>query len=695
MNQKELGTYYTPEPLTSFIAAKTIHTYLYSKIAKKYDTITSFLHLSSLEELADFYFSELCSLSVLDNAVGAGAFLIAAEKVLFGLYSSCLSRLVSLRGRDTRVDQEFEMLRQSPSRNYFLHYKIITQNLFGVDIDPSAINLCKQRLLSSLISEIHPKIFRNINLPKFVNIRIGNSLIGFLKLSKEKPYHSIDSSLLNRLEEYHKFNKPNQKWQKSSVKIQESIQNASEELRSFLNTTFIKLYLNTVDNHRGQISHLNPFHWPLEFSGPAMQGGFDIIIGNPPWGATLSKNELEFLAKHFNLSRKNLNSFVLFIRASMLLLRSGGLLTYIIPKNFLKTNGYMEMRRFILDRYSILRIADVGTCFANVAQEAVILSLKKELLSNPELKSVELITNVAQDVSYLMNETYTPRLCSQELFRSLPDNVFAILLNEPLNLIFRKIIANSTPLSEYCTINRGIETGREGRIVQCANSTCKRWFSPPKNILPKGKKKKCPHCKSEMLIFPSQIENFLSPTADSRYTSPVFAGEQLCKYRMTNSLFLIPNLPGIHYKEMALNYKTPKILMLRISQWLKAALDETGSYALKTLYILNLKPPYDLIDLKYILALLNSPVIQFFYEITQNMGSSLTPSLTQKNILQFPIKDVPRAQRGEIAVIIDQIRRGEDRKVKTLENKLFSLYELTHEERQQIIRLNLSYAPKS
>jgi predicted RNA methylase len=694
VNQKEFGAYYTPKPLTSFIAEKTIHSYLYSKIDNKYETITSFLNLSSLDELADFYFFELCSLSVLDNAVGAGAFLIAAEKVLFELYSTCFSRLVALRGSDIRVDQEFNTLIQFPSKNYFFHYKIITQNLFGVDIDHQALDLCKKRLLNSLISEIDSKATKSINLPKLKNIKVGNSLIGFIVSNREILCHILDKSLLERLEAFlERFSYLSD--QKNPIHSKKKILFELEEFRCILNKEFQKFYLQKSNNKETEATNLNPFHWFIEFHKPMMQGGFDIIIGNPPWGATLSKNNLRFLAKQFNLSQKNLNSFILFIRISMVLLRCGGILTYIIPKNFIKTNDYVEMRRFILDRYSILRIVDIGTCFDGVAQEAVILSLKKQPSSDPELKTVELYTNVDQNLDYLKNRGYTPKFCSQQFFRSLPDNVFAILLNETIIPILRKILIDSTPLSTYCTVVRGIETGKEGRIVECTNLACKRWFSPPKKILSNGKKKKCPHCNTEILILPSQIQNFLSTTADSSYTSPVFVGEQLCKYRMRAPFFLISNLPGINYKETKINYKAPKILLLRISQWLKAALDESGSYALKTLYVLNLKPSYDIIDLKYILGLLNSSILQFLYEVTQNMGSSLTPSLTQKNILQFPIKNLPRVQRCEIAAIVDEILSGELSKIQILEDKLFSLYKLSNEERHQIITLNLSYAPKS
>ena len=169
--------------------------------------------------------------------MGAGAFLFAAEKTLFELYSSCLSRLIYLRGRDVRIDQEFETLKLYPSINYFLHYKILTQNLFGVDIDPRAIKLCKQRLENSLTSAKQSKIIKNMHLPKFENIRSGNSLIGFINFNKEIFCHILDESLLERLKIFLE-RLSYLRDQKHTIQSKKRVEYELEEFRGLLNKKF-------------------------------------------------------------------------------------------------------------------------------------------------------------------------------------------------------------------------------------------------------------------------------------------------------------------------------------------------------------------------------------------------------------------------------------------------------------------------
>ncbi|HZU68416.1 MAG TPA: DNA methyltransferase [Ktedonobacteraceae bacterium] len=217
-------------------------------------------------DLLRAFYESIRSVTVLDPTCGSGAFLFAALNILERLYEACLERmqqmiderdlldaalLANKRQQHPRLDYFRAILREiasHPSRTYFIYKSIIINNLYGVDIMEEATEICKLRLFLKLVSQASQ--FNDIeSLPGIgFNIRAGNTLVGFA--SEEETKRAIEGKTTGK--------------------------GSTREERAFQNQVIF-------DDRLEQKAQDQPFHWWVEFYGIMKRGGFDVIIGNPPY----------------------------------------------------------------------------------------------------------------------------------------------------------------------------------------------------------------------------------------------------------------------------------------------------------------------------------------------------------------------------------------------------------------------------
>jgi len=179
--QKGLGAYYTPDEITSFIAKATIEPILVErlkKVLRNWGWPESTLKFNTLDEVLNEdrpitrdgrilgeFLDEINKIRILDPAVGSGHFLVSALKEILQIKK----RIYSLIGKDVDL--------------YKLKLEIILNNLYGVDIDDTAVEVAKLRLWLALIEDLDIEAVRKgeVVLPNMeYNIWYGNSLVGWL-----------------------------------------------------------------------------------------------------------------------------------------------------------------------------------------------------------------------------------------------------------------------------------------------------------------------------------------------------------------------------------------------------------------------------------------------------------------------------------------------------------------------------------
>ncbi len=112
------------------------------------------------------------------------------------------------------------------------------------------------------------------------------------------------------------------------------------------------------------------FKWDTEFAKVFKNKGFDLVIGNPPWGASLDDIKA-FIPKEFpETTARNLNSFELFVLKSLRLINYGGEVTFVLPEEYSSLGGYTGPSGNIHHTH-IRYIADIGPAFEGVTQEGI------------------------------------------------------------------------------------------------------------------------------------------------------------------------------------------------------------------------------------------------------------------------------------------------------------------------------------
>ncbi len=320
----------------------------------------------------------LAGLSVLDPTCGSGAFLFAALNILQPLYDACLRRMEALVDEAPKPLHPKSHLKffadtiadaggsAHPSRAYYILKRIILGNLYGVDLMPEAVEICKLRLFLKLVAQVMPDPAKdNLGVEPLpdvdFNVRPGNTLVGFatraeLERSAEGDYlrqQEITQAIQAADDAAHVFDTFRQSQLAGDTAGQAAVKTdlraRLQALRDQLDRYLARVYdLRMSEDERRfekwKASH-HPFHWLVEFYAIVNAGGFDVIIGNPPY---LDLKQLTgYIPKGFVTSpTKNLYSLVLERCEALVNDRQG----YIVPISSLATEGYSELQRILLHR---------------------------------------------------------------------------------------------------------------------------------------------------------------------------------------------------------------------------------------------------------------------------------------------------------------------------------------------------------
>jgi len=712
------GSFFTPSFITMYMCRETIGRAVVQKFneVKKWNCETIKDLYNKIEDIdeANTIFN---TIRICDPAVGSGHFLVSALNEMLYLKSE-LGILIDKNGKRLKdyhvVVENDELIITDHEGNYFnynpkdkvsqrvqetfFHEKqtIIENCLFGVDINPNSVKICQLRLWIELLKNAYYHFGTNElqTLPNIdINIKCGNSLMSRFDLTdKYLDYAGMKNKVIQATKKYKQWVSLYKSENKKEAK-KEIVKNIETE-KSFLyqiprgkDPDYINLYkaekelaehmsgynyfeaqtnnwddtitvLTEIVNKFKEIYYekiRGCFEWRFEFPEVLDDDGnfvgFDVVIGNPPYGVKLKKKNQIFYSKKFNLLLSITDTFLMFIKQSYLILKPNSHLSLIVPSTWLYMSQYKSFRKDLVEKKRINEVVLIRkSVFDNATVETCILH-SKNIYPNDSYYSFREITN---NISNFAEDILSKKQI--ELFKE--DDCNLVLSNFEEQLLFNKIKTDALLFKDIALIVCGLTPYRKGKGLppQTEEIVDNRCFDAD-------------YKKDETYrryIMGRDFNRFTWSIEKERWLS---YGKWIAEPRFSAPF-----------------NEDNKIIIRQTSDKLIAHLDTNKFLSLKNVH--NVKITNDSMCYEYLLALLNSRLMDWWYQKLIPEKGRIFAEVKVVNLEQLPIKNISSENQQPLIPLVSQIlslkKENPAADTSALEREIdalvYRLYGLTEEE---------------
>lgn len=323
----ESGSYYTPKPIVSFMCREALKGYLKTAVpGESSDAISQFIDEHIPDDITNSgeIFDALRRVRCCDLACGSGAYLLGMLHELLDL-RNCLFASKKI-GTDSTYNSKLE---------------IIENNLYGVDVDIFAVNIARLRLWLSLAVDYEgeqPKPLPNLKY----KIEVGDSLIAPSPITTGVIRHEFINQYQQKKADYMRTHEGGKK---------QSLEREINELKT-------QIRLITYGNSQASAG----FDWAVEFAEVFADGGFDIVVANPPYvRQELIKHLKPILQKIYpDIYTGTADLYCFFYARTLQLLKTGGMLAFISSNKWFRAKYGEKLRKHIADTCHVHSITDFG-----------------------------------------------------------------------------------------------------------------------------------------------------------------------------------------------------------------------------------------------------------------------------------------------------------------------------------------------
>ena len=723
------GSFFTPGFITMYMCRETIR----RAVVQKFNDLKGW----NCQNLAGLYdkiddkkeANEIINqLKICDPAVGSGHFLVSALNEIIAIKSELkiLSDKEDKRLKEYHVevvndeliitDEDGELFEYNPKspesqrvqESLFREKQTIIENcLFGVDINPNSVKICRLRLWIELLKNSYYKAESNYTeletLPNIdINIKCGNSLISryaldadikqALKKSKWN-IHSYRLAIMSYRNAKGKDEKREMERLIESIKSDFETEVAAKDKRFiqlkklngdlFTHTNQTSLFERSkkelaewnkkVNEFTGKIKKLeteleeiknnkiyeNAFEWRFEFPEVLNDEGdfigFDIVIGNPPYiisRETFSESYKKYLSENYKLLHEKPNLFLIFIERGNEILNKKGKFAFIIPNSWTGMESAYKIRNFLLQNTSIINILNLlGETFKDVNVEGSILIYDRKV--SPGLKT-KFATGISKsnDFNKLNEISQINWLSNRNFIIDLTST------NEEENII-NKIKEFSESLHKYYDVRVGLQAYEKGK------GTPNQSAEDVKN-----------HIYDYSFKFDENTHRYLK-------------GSDVSRYRLTWSGQWLRNGKWLSQPKPFDQFSQERILIREITSKFPYVLQATitNEIFLNNKSILNILKKEETVNLFSLLGYLNSKIISFYHKRQTVKGNrTMFPKIVIKDLKNYPIVINEKFQEiAPFAKRIISIKQTDPTASTTaLENEIdkivYALYGLTEQE---------------
>jgi type I restriction-modification system DNA methylase subunit len=628
--RKGLGSFYTPREIVHYMCQESLINYLDTSVNTPTANVPraeleTLVHLGDqishyeavdtryvgremprkIKEHAKLIDDKLADITVCDPAVGSGAFPVGMMTEI-------------VRARSALTPYFNDVNDRTP---YHFKRHAIQNCLYGVDIDPGAVEIAKLRLwLSLVVDEEDVKQIKPLpNL--FYKIVTGNSLLGVEK-------NLFNQQLFQQLEKL-KVAYFDQSDQSEKSALRQKIDHLIHELTNGKEAFDFEIYFSEV------------FH---------RKGGFDVVIGNPPYVLLQDENKnaklRDLYKKEFVVASYKIDLYHLFIERGMRLLNRVGNLAFITPANFLSNNYAVPLRRFLLTESALRKVI--------VFEDGVFAASVNNVVFSAEKKEKALTKFFRASVSSDGLRMTTVREAPQQDFCK-GDYLLIPAESEGLAALVGKLEGGATTLGTVASVSFGMQLRDREKF--------------PRDVL----------------------EGKATTLRLSRDHRPCYTGKDISRWLVTfNDRYCYFNREakrGGCWAEEMHNAKN-KLLLRQIGHYPDAALDREGYAVLNTAFMVVLKKPT--IHPEFLLAVLNSNVIRCFWLNKFKDDRNTFPKIKGEYLKLLPIPAASSEKQRAVERLVDRILAEKTRDAsadvsaweREIDQLVYALYGLTPEEIQ-------------
>jgi len=412
----------------------------------------------------------------------------------------------------------------------------------------------------------------------------------------------------------------------------------------------------------GEERKIKPFSWEKNFPEVFAQGGFDCVIGNPPWGAEFNQDLLNYLKeRNREIIVRMIDSFMYFVYKSYKLLKVDRSFGMILPDVLFYQTDNEKLREYILNNSNIQALLNLGNVFEGVTRPSGIIIFSKSKEQKPnEITTVDLTAYKRESKHLELYEKKNYQSILQEEIKEIPNFLFVTNNAKNYNIISKIKRGKVKKLSDFVDedgIQRGVSPDYKDAFLVTSEQVKEFELekSHLRNVLTGGKQVKRYHIlyPDLQLIYTNKATNFKNIPNICNFINQ-YKSKITCKEVKDGK----HSIYALHRaRKETIFTKSEKLVGVITEDEIIVSLDSKKTYATDGIYLFGVKS----IDSKFLMGILNSKLFVFLYCLITLEGGRTLAQVKPTVLSEMPIRVIDEnnkdevQQQEQIIKLVDQV----------------------------------------